>query len=250
MFYKFHQDPNFLYLTGFNEPEAIAVIEKTGSARAGESEHNFHLFVRPKNPREEIWEGTRSGVEAAKEVFNADEAGNIEDIRRILPELISGGKDVYTDIPAEAQPRSEYTRMVFGAPSNRSGIVGEILQEVKVKPLKGFMNNLRVVKSEAEVANMRKAGQASGRAFTEAMKQQWETERDLETFLDYKFKANGCEEAAYVPVVAGGEVRCWFQACTEIEKPDVMAECKYDPLRSERCCTEVSSSQAKLELSS
>jgi len=162
-------------------------------------------------------------------VFNADEAGAIEDVRRILPELIAGGKDVYTDIAAEAQPRSEYTRMVFGAPSNRAGIVGELLQKVKVKPLKGFMNNLRVVKSEAEVANMRKAGQASGRAFTDAMRQQWETERDLETFLDYKFKANGCEEAAYVPVVAGGEVRCVLREAKE-GGADVMVECKYDTL--------------------
>lgn len=153
-------------------------------------------------------------------MFNADEAGEIEDVRKVLTELIAGGKDVYTDIAVEAQPRSQYTRMVFGAPSNRSGIVGELLQKVKVKPLKGFMNNLRVVKSEAEVVNMRKAGQASGRAFTEAMRQQWDTERDLETFLDYKFKANGCEEAAYVPVVAGGEVRCVW-AIVEREEADL-----------------------------
>lgn len=53
---------------------------------------------------------------------------------------------------------------------------------------------------------MRKAGAASGRAFTEAMGQCFHTERDLDTFLDYRFKSLGCEEAAYVPVIAGGEV--------------------------------------------
>lgn len=81
------------------------------------------------------------------------------------------------------------------------------LEKTKVKPLRGFMNNLRVIKSQAEITNMRKAGQASGRAFTDAMRRQWKTERDLETFLDYQFKVNGCEESAYVPVVAGGEVK-------------------------------------------
>jgi len=68
------------------------------------------------------------------------------------------------------------------------------------------MNALRVLKSDAEVANMRKAGQMSGRAYAEAMRRQWTSEKELETWLEYKFKANGCDESAYVPVVAGGEV--------------------------------------------
>lgn len=53
---------------------------------------------------------------------------------------------------------------------------------------------------------MRKAGQISGRVFTEAMKQAWTKEKDLEAFLDYRFKARGCDGSAYIPVVAGGKV--------------------------------------------
>lgn len=53
---------------------------------------------------------------------------------------------------------------------------------------------------------MRRAGQASGRAFTEAMRQSWTREKDLWTFMDYKFKNLGCDTSAYVPVVAGGKV--------------------------------------------
>lgn len=66
------------------------------------------------------------------------------------------------------------------------------------------MNDLRVIKSEAEIANMRLAGKASGRAFTNAMRQQWTLEKNLGAYLDYQFKANGCDTWAYVPVVAGG----------------------------------------------
>jgi Xaa-Pro aminopeptidase len=69
VFYEFHQEPNFLYLTGFNEPEAVAVIQKVGSG----SNYNFHLFLRPKDPRAEQWDGARSGEQAALDVFNADE---------------------------------------------------------------------------------------------------------------------------------------------------------------------------------
>lgn len=55
---------------------------------------------------------------------------------------------------------------------------------------------------------MRKAGQASGRAFTDAMRRAWTAEKDLTAFLEYKFKRNGCDTSAYVPVVAGGKVCC------------------------------------------
>jgi intermediate cleaving peptidase 55 len=71
VFYEFHQEPNFLYLTGFNEPEAVAVIQKVGSG----SNYTFHLFLRPKDAKAEQWDGARSGEQAALDVFNADEVG-------------------------------------------------------------------------------------------------------------------------------------------------------------------------------
>ena len=69
VFYEFHQEPNFFYLTGFNEPEAVAVIQKVGSA----ADYVFHLFLRPKDAKAEQWDGARSGEQAALDVFNADE---------------------------------------------------------------------------------------------------------------------------------------------------------------------------------
>lgn len=53
---------------------------------------------------------------------------------------------------------------------------------------------------------MRRAGQASGRAFTESMKNHFSTEKDLNAFLEYQFKVKGCDKTAFVPVVAGGRV--------------------------------------------
>jgi intermediate cleaving peptidase 55 len=70
VFYEFHQESNFFYLTGFNEPKSVAVIQNTGSSRSGE--YVFHLFVRPKDIEAELWEGPRSGEQAALDVFNAD----------------------------------------------------------------------------------------------------------------------------------------------------------------------------------
>ena len=82
----------------------------------------------------------------------------------------------------------------------------KILEPSVVKPLKPIINDIRVFKSDAEITNMRKAGQLSGRVFTEAMRQWWTSEKDLEAFLDYRFKTRGCGGSAYIPVVAGGMV--------------------------------------------
>lgn len=69
VFYEYHQDSNFFYLTGFNEPDAVAVIQNNGASK----EYTFHLFVRPKDVTAEQWDGARSGEQAALDVFNADE---------------------------------------------------------------------------------------------------------------------------------------------------------------------------------
>jgi len=68
------------------------------------------------------------------------------------------------------------------------------------------MNKLRLNKSPAEVANMRKAGSTSGRVITESMRTQFRTEKELWASLDYGFKMQGLDGQAYIPVVAGGEV--------------------------------------------
>lgn len=56
---------------GFNEPNALAVIGNDGSG----DNHTFHLYVREKDARAELWDGARSGTQAAVDVFNADEVG-------------------------------------------------------------------------------------------------------------------------------------------------------------------------------
>lgn len=194
VFYEFHQESNFLYLTGFLEPEAVAIIQKVGTA----DDYVFHLFLRPKDTRAEQWEGARSGEQAALDVFNADKSGNINKISDLLPPLIASASQIYTD---QIKPRSSFSS--FFENSSQNSLVN-MLKKADVKPLKPLLNDLRIMKSSAEVANMRKAGQISGRAYTDAMRQAWTKEKDLGNFLEYRFKAGGCDGSAYVPVIAGG----------------------------------------------
>lgn len=201
VFYKFHQDPDFLYLTGFKEQDALGIIEKHDHG-----EHTFHLYVRPKDPKVEAWEGPRSGVEAAEDVFNADVAGSIDDLPRLLPDIVNRAQAIYTDLPQSRVSRNLLSRYLAGAEPSRTGGIYTVFRDApaSLRPLRPLVNELRLIKSEAEIKNMRHAGQHSGRAITDAMRQSFSTEKDLDSFLDYWFKQDDCDGPAYVPVVAGG----------------------------------------------
>lgn len=187
VFYPFRQETNLFWLTGWDEPEAVAVIEKTGP-RLGD--YLFRLFVRPKDAFQELWNGYRNGVDAATDFFNADEAHDISAVKSTLPDILASSEHVYAD------------RINSGGMD-----MHDLLTPVvsKTKPLSPLVEDFRVIKSPAEVENMRRAGRASGRAFTNAMRTAWDSERHVHAFLDYQFVTNGCDGTAYVPVVAGGD---------------------------------------------
>ncbi|TGZ80621.1 hypothetical protein EX30DRAFT_331784 [Ascodesmis nigricans] len=202
VFYEFHQDPDFYWLTGFLEPDAVCVIESLGAE--GNGEHVFHMFVHGKDAHKELWDGPVTGVENAMEYFNADQAYDIGDLRRELPNLIRRASAVFTDaVPTTHRPQPIDSFKQMFVPQG-SGLIETHLQNAKIRPLKHILHELRVIKSDAEVAVMRKAGKWSGRAITQAMGESFEDEKGLADYLDYRFKVNGCDKVAYVPVVAGG----------------------------------------------
>ncbi|KAL1864514.1 hypothetical protein VTK73DRAFT_5817 [Phialemonium thermophilum] len=195
VFFPFRQESNFLYLTGFSEPEAMVVIQKTGPRHG---DYTFHLLCRPKDPQAEQWSGPWSGLQAAQDVFNADVAGDISNVESILPPLVKGATWIYTDIEMNKA----------GHPTDFANLVRRANSTVGVQRLQPLVNRLRAIKSSAEIANMRKAGQISGRVISDAMRRDWKTEKELETFLNYQFTVSGCDGPAYVPVVAGGPRGC------------------------------------------
>lgn len=141
-----------------------------------------------------------------------EQSGNIERISELLPPLLSGASEIYTDIKTFDTSRSVLSRFLYG--NSGGSEIQRIVEPRKVKPLRPILNELRVFKSDSEVVNMRLAGQASGRAFTESMRQHFNKEKDLSAFLQYQFKVQGCDGSAFVPVVAGGRV------CVTLDKID------------------------------
>ena len=200
VFYEFHQDPDFLYLTGFNEPEALAVIGKDISG----NDHTFHLYVREKDASAEQWDGARSGTQAAKDVFNADETGDISRLKHFLPDIVSGASQVFTDVTQPDTNQSALRRFLYGR-SKKSTEFVDMIGTRKVSRLRSVMNNLRAFKSVAELEVMRKAGKASGRAHTDCMRKAWTREKQLDAFFRYRCVSHGCDTQAFEPVIAGGK---------------------------------------------
>jgi intermediate cleaving peptidase 55 len=199
VFYPYRQESNFLYLTGFNECDSLAVIQKTGPQYG---DYLFHLFVRPKDKAAEQWMGPRSGVQAAIDIFNADEAGDINRVESLLSPILKSASRIYTDIDRSLLGGSEgFLRKLIKGQSPAS-FFGSKAVQVALYP---SMNTLRAIKSPAEIKNMRRAGRISGRVITNAMRQQWANERDLHSYLDYNFIVDGCDGPAYVPVIGGGQ---------------------------------------------
>src|SRR3954468_6217817 len=87
--YHYRPDSDFFYLTGFAEPEAVAVLIP------GRAQAEYVLFVRDRDPARETWDGRRAGPEGATRDYGADDAFPISDIDDILPGLMENCSRVY-----------------------------------------------------------------------------------------------------------------------------------------------------------
>lgn len=201
VFYEFQQNNNLFYLTGWLEPDSVAVIERTGSG--GDEDVVLHMLVPEREPALELWEGARSGTEGAYGVFNADETAPIDQVDKYLAKLIGRNRHVFYDPPA----RQKGPLLFFASQDPTSGIQRVLEQHGStVHPLGRLLAQQRAVKSAAEIAVMARAGTASSAAIDKCMEQTRElaTENDLSKLLEYQFVRHGCDKHAYVPVVASG----------------------------------------------
>jgi Xaa-Pro aminopeptidase len=96
--WPFRQHNDFLYLTGFQEPDSVLLLSKTNNRS------HFHLLVRPRDAHKELWDGPRAGVEGAMKHFGPDAADELDELPRVLSKLLAGGAVLY--VPKEPPPPS------------------------------------------------------------------------------------------------------------------------------------------------
>lgn len=189
-FHGFRQNANMFYLTGLDEPDT-AMIMKTDSSSKG---YSLHLFMPQKDESEETWNGYRSGLHAGNEIFGADETTDINTLTRTTKRMIGSAEHVYFD-----------TAGANDLAGSRHLEMKTVVEGGRCTAISPLIHRLRLTKSEAEIALMRRVGQMSGRAYVDAMKQAWTSESDLQADLRHGWIRHGAQREAYVPVVAAGD---------------------------------------------
>lgn len=199
--YPFRQNSYFAYFTGFSEPDACLVLSNE------EGEFQDILFCRERDPLAEIWHGRRVGVERAPRLLGIQECYNIDDLADALLELLDGREQLY--FPLSNDPMME--DVVLGAVEALRKAPKQSKQApVAIVDPRPLMDEMRLFKSEAEIALMRKAAEISVSAHKRAMRfcNPGVFEYQLAAEIHHEFAMNGAANPAYNTIVGAGVNAC------------------------------------------
>ncbi|HDP89935.1 MAG TPA: Xaa-Pro aminopeptidase [Thioalkalivibrio sp.] len=198
--YPYRQDSDFLYLTGFSEPEAVAVLVP------GREHGEYVLFCRERDPVMETWHGRRAGQDGAIEQYGADDSFPISDIDEILPGLMEDRDTVYYTMGRD----TDFDQKLMGW-------INRLREQVRAGAhpphefisLEYLLHDMRLYKSRSEIKAMKEAARIAVAAHKRAMRacRPGMTEYQIEAELLYEFRRNGAEPA-YQSIVGGGANGC------------------------------------------
>ncbi|MBD3618065.1 MAG: Xaa-Pro aminopeptidase [Chromatiales bacterium] len=198
--YPYRQDSDFLYLTGFSEPEAVAVLVP------GREHGEYVLFCRERDPVMETWHGRRAGQDGAIEQYGADDSFPISDIDEILPGLMEDRDTVYYTMGRD----TDFDQKLMGW-------INRLREQVRAGAhpphefisLEYLLHDMRLYKSRSEVKAMKEAARIAVTAHRRAMQvcRPGMKEYEIEAELLYEFRRNGAEPA-YQSIVGGGANGC------------------------------------------
>jgi len=200
--YPFRQDSNFWYLTGFDEPDAVALF--LSHRPQGE---RFILFVAPKDIISEVWHGYRWGIEGAENEFKADKAHSIEELNELLPNYVDGSEELVFSLGKHPRIEKIVLETFKKQIENRSrlGIGANSIKSPEI-----YLNEMRLIKSEFEIQRMREAIEISAEAH-ELIRQSISVknnERQIQGLIEGFFLEKGARGPAYNPIVASGDNAC------------------------------------------
>jgi Xaa-Pro aminopeptidase len=198
--FPFRQDSDFLYLSGFSEPNAVIVLVPE------RSQGEYILFCREKDPEQETWHGRRTGQTGAVEKYGADDSFPITDLNEILPGMMENKEKVFYTMgryPDFDKHMLEWFNQV--KQNSRSGVRAP----TEFVALEFPLNEMRLFKTVHEQKLMRKAAKIAANAHKRAMRvcKPGCFEYELEAEFLYEFHRNG-GQAAYPSIVGGGENGC------------------------------------------
>jgi Xaa-Pro aminopeptidase len=197
--FTYRPDSDFYYLTGFEEPDAVAVL------MPGRSQGQFLLFCRERNKDRELWDGPRAGPEGAVADHAADDAFPITDIDDILPGLLERSDRVY--YPIGVNPEFDQRLLAWIQTLNTKRQSGHAPSEIVA--LDHLLHEMRLFKSRAETSVMRTSARIAVAAHARAMRacRPGMREYELEAEFLHEFRRHGAD-CSYPPIVAAGANAC------------------------------------------
>jgi Xaa-Pro aminopeptidase len=195
--YRFRQDSDFWYLTGFPEPDAVAVIDPS-------SKTPYTLYVRPRDPEMETWFGRRQGTEGAVKNYGADRSFSIEKFDGDLAKLLDGHEKLYYRFAVDKALDQE---------------ILNYLNTQRVRRLKTaypphtiidptiILGEMRLHKNDKEVEMMQRAADIAAEAHVLAMKKvkPGMNEFQVESLIEAYMRQKGASGVAYNSIIGGGD---------------------------------------------
>ncbi len=198
--YAYRQDSHFYYLSGFPEPDAVVVLAP--SRAQGE----YLLFVREHDALRESWDGARAGTDGAVAHYGADDAFPIADIDEILPGLMETRSQVYYSMGTHPDFDSHVLNWVNGLRVQARQAAGAPHEFVA---LRHVLDDMRLYKSRAEQASLRRAAQIAVGAHRRAMRFARPGRMEYEVMAEvlHEFRSHNAD-ISYYPIVGGGSNAC------------------------------------------
>lgn len=227
--YKFRADSSFFYLTGFAEPEAVAVIETYESLDEG---YTYSLFCRERNREMEIWNGYRAGIDGAIDDYEADEAYAIDLLDEEIIEKLVNKQKLFYRIGHSSEFDVRVSKWIQQADAQQRRGNESPAQVIQ---LDRILDEIRLFKTPQEIELMQIASNISAKAHTRAMQtvHVGMMEYALEAELNYVFGQQGCVPA-YNSIVGGGANACilhYVENNQELKDGDLVlidAACEYE----------------------
>jgi Xaa-Pro aminopeptidase len=225
--YPYRPDSDFYYLTGFVEPEAVAVLIP------GREHGEYILFCREKDPDKERWDGWRAGQEGAVEQFGADDSFPIGDLDDILPRMLEQRERVFHAMGCNPDLDKRISEWISDI-RNHSRAGAHVPLEFIA--LDHYLHDMRLYKSRSEIKAMRAAAKISALAHKRVMQvcRPGLTEYQLEAEFLHECARRGARHQAYPAIVGGGKNGCvlhYIENSDELNDGDLLlidAGCELD----------------------
>ncbi len=220
--YVYHQDPDFYYLTGYKEPDALLLVFKDTQTSGNGTSYNEIFFVQPRNELREMWTGRRLGEKGVKDMLGFEQAFNNSEFKRYNIDFSKFASvlffDFLNDVRDNPRDSSDLFNLIVQFKSKvgyqekgKSSLTVEPKKNnLDVSGLEVIMDNLRGIKTQEELEMIRKAVRISCAGQIEVMKaiKPGMSEREIEGIHEFVFKKYQAEDLGYPSIVGAGHNGC------------------------------------------